>query len=146
MSPDSPDNHPRNHHFPHLLPPDAAVWNRFLSVHADKYLSFEYDLRVGKGRDPGAAFTTNIRSMALQLSQRRIDAIGHKRDSVTIFEITRKAGLTALGQLQAYPVLYRELFPGDYPLHTILVAESLQDDILQVLRATNTAFLLFPPT
>lgn len=132
--------------FPHLLPQDAEVWKRFLTEHEHAYNYFEYDLRVGLGRDPGETFNANIRGMAIQLSQRRIDAVGFQTDIITIFEITTSAGLTALGQLQAYPLLYRRSFPTNSKIQILLIAEHLQDDIEHVLLDASIPFLLFPST
>lgn len=118
-----------NNRFTHLLPQDIEVWKRFLDSPANNYDFFEYDIRVGEGRDPGNDFDDNRRSHAIKLSQRRIDAIGHHKDHLAIFEITRYAGLKALGQLIAYPILYKSKFAPSLPLVPILIAEELQTDV-----------------
>lgn len=133
-----------NRFYPHLLPQDIEVWKRFLSAHANEYNSFEYDLRVGAGRDPGEDYEQNIRTMAISLSQRRIDAVGHRNGSIDIIEITTRAGLTAIGQLQVYPNLYKRLHNPTMPISPLLVAERIQDDILPYLLESGIRFLLFP--
>ena len=40
-----------NQKYPHLLPVDVPVWERFLSLFGDMYKSIDYDIRVGHGRD-----------------------------------------------------------------------------------------------
>jgi len=130
--------------FPHLLPWDAAIWRSFLELNGHDYQSFEYDVRVGDGRDPGPEYTQNIRNMAIQLSQRRIDAVGFQPGTITLFEITGSIGMTALGQCHAYPILYRLKNPGNYTLRIILVAAHLQDDIQTSLVARQIPFALFP--
>lgn len=114
--------------YPHLLPQDAAVWDRFLALHGSEYITIDYDIRVGDGRDPGPETPDNLRSMALDLSMRRIDAVGDTGDQIHIIEITRVAGLKALGQLLAYPTLYATRFPTTKPIIPILVAESFDSD------------------
>ena len=133
-----------NRYFPHLLPKDIEVWKRFLEAHAKEYDYFEYDVRVGEGRDPGPEHTNTIRSMAIGLSQRRIDAIGYRKDRATIFEITTSAGLTAVGQLQVYPQLLKMLHPTQTMEPPILIAERIQDDILPYLQQHNIKYILFP--
>jgi len=124
-----------NRLFPHLLPKDIEVWKRWQARYGQDYNQFLYDLRCGTGRDPGETYPDNIRQMAIGLSQRRIDAIGRQQAGVTLFEITTNAGLTAIGQLTAYPILYRECFPDETIIATALVAESIQTDIQSTLAA-----------
>ena len=133
-----------NRYFPHLLPQDIEVWKRFLAEHGHEYDYFDYDVRVGEGRDPGPEHTQTIRSMAIGLSQRRIDAIGFRNGTATIFEITTRAGMTAIGQLQVYPQLFRTLNPSIRLEPPILIAERIQDDILPYLQQNNIKYILYP--
>lgn len=131
---------PKNHLYPHLLPDDIAVWENFLSEHAELYDHFDYDVRVGVGRPRPDLATVNLRRMATDLSQRRIDAVGHNKSGITIIEITHTAGLKALGQMKAYPTLYRSKYPGSPPIQSLLVAGTLESDIVQALRAEKIPF------
>lgn len=126
--------------FPHLLKPDVQVWKRFLEAFRDNYTHFDYDVRVGYGRDPGDGFPPNIRQMGIDLSQRRIDAIGHRSDRIDIIEITHSAGLKAIGQLLAYPVLYGHMFKPSLPLIPLLVCADIQTDIKQPLTDLHIPF------
>lgn len=128
--------------FPHLLPADAELWERFLQEHGGEYSEIIYDVRVGQGTDPGPAYPDNIRYDAIVLSQRRIDAIGFQAKLVTIFEITCNAGLTALGQLMAYPGLYRMTYSPILPLRPMLVAYSFQSDIEPMFTENGIPFTL----
>jgi hypothetical protein len=126
-----------NRLYPHLLPPDIKVWERFLSKYGPIYADFLYDVRVGQGRDPGQKYPENIRGMAIGLSQRRIDAIGIVPDGVHIIEVTQDAGLTAIGQLTMYPILYAIDYPDKPILNIILVCETIQSDIEPALKRMN---------
>lgn len=128
--------------YAHLLPPDVQVWERYLTAFRHRYSHFEYDIRVGLGRDPGPNFDPTMRSMALDLSLRRIDAIGFTPERITIIEITHSAGMTALGQLRAYPTLYRLTYMPDLPLSTLLVAAQLQSDIQVILEHEHIPYVL----
>lgn len=123
--------------YPHLLPEDVIVWERWLATNATKYLSFDYDVRVGPATDPGDNYDPNIRKMASDLSRRRIDAVATTPSGTTLIEITRRAGLTAIGQLFAYPVLYRQTFPDTGPITMLLVCEALGTGVQDVLEAHN---------
>lgn len=130
--------------FTHLLAPDRALWQRFLDTYPGRYISLDYDVRVGSGRDPGPAFSDPMRSMALSLSQRRIDAIGLCSDRLEIVEITMNAGLTALGQLIAYPLLYAADFNPTLPVIPILVCQAMQPDMADIYTRMNITFFVNP--
>lgn len=130
--------------FPHLLKEDALVWQRYLSAESQKYSSIDYDVRVGLGRDPGPRFKSTLRSMAVDLSMRRIDAVGYNSTGIVIIEVTRSAGITAVGQLLAYPILYQQTYFPDRPLSVLLVAEEIQTDLEPVFQQLNIPYALFP--
>lgn len=120
----------RNHKYPHLLPDDVVVWEQFLKAHPNLFHTLDYDVRIGVGRPRPDLPDANLRKMATDLSQRRIDVVGHQDEIRTIIEITHSAGLKALGQLHAYPILYAQTYPGQYRLRTLLVAGALQSDMI----------------
>jgi hypothetical protein len=134
----------RNRQFPHLLAPDIDLWERFLAANPDRFKAYEYDIRVGAGRDPGADTPENIRGMALDLSQRRIDAIGYTPNDITIIEITCSAGLRAVGQMLAYPHLYRMTHSPTAPIKILLVASEIQTDMIPVLNTLKIPFEVYP--
>lgn len=130
--------------YPHLLPVDAELWHaHFLTLGAN-YNQIDYDVRVGQGRDPGDAFDDTMRQMALSLSTRRVDAVGHSNTGIDIIEVTHSAGLTAIGQLIAYPILYAQTYPTTRPIRPVLVAGELQTDILPVLTRLRIQYFLYP--
>lgn len=133
----------RNSRFPHLLPQDVEIWLKFLNSPANIYSHFDYDVRVGDGRDPGTDFSEANRELGIMLSQRRIDAVGHHQSHLAIIEITRNAGLKALGQLIAYPVLYQLKFKPEKALKPILVAETMQTDASEPFHSNRIAVLLY---
>jgi hypothetical protein len=128
--------------FPHLLPVDAAVWQRWLDRYGHLFKRFDYDLKVGRGRDPGPATDPKMRQMAVTLSQRRIDAVGYRGSETHLFEITTLADLKCLGQIQAYPLLYAQTFPTLGILKTAVVAERLGTDLETAYRQANVTVYL----
>jgi len=89
----------------------------------------DYDVRVGEGRDPGAGFPDNMRQMAIDLSKKRIDAVAYMPDQIWTIEITKHAGLKALGQLIAYPILFTLKYNPLLPVQPVLVCEDLITDM-----------------
>ena len=123
--------------YTHLLKPDADLFALYLDTMSEPYTHIDFDVRVGLGRDPGPDFPTNIRQMAIHLSQRRIDAVGFHGDHIDIIEITTSAGLTALGQLNAYPKLYLATYFPVLPVTPVLVSYQFEADVEQFYIDSN---------
>lgn len=134
----------RNLKFPHLLPADVPVWERFLKAFPDRYDFIDYDVRVGRGRPAPAGSDPAIQKDARDLSRRRIDAIGFTAGQIDIIEITRLVDLKAIGQLIAYPVLYQTTFRPSIPVRTIIVAEEFHTDIAEVIATLPVTVWLSP--
>lgn len=134
----------RNNLYPHLLQPDIDLWIRFLDKYEDHYNDFDYDVRIGKGRDPGNSEPENIRKMAIGLSQRRIDVVGYKEDEIQIIEITLSAGLKCIGQMETYPLLYKQTYNSLLPVTTLILAEKIEADIEPILIERNYKYIIIP--
>ncbi len=90
---------------------DVVIWKAFLAKYGKEYTSFDYDFKVGEGTDPGEEISENFRNDFIELSKKRIDAIGYRSSGVTIFEVKPRAGTQALGQLITYKSLYEKNYP-----------------------------------
>ena len=134
----------KNNPFPHLLPPDVPVWKRFLAKFGSMFYRIDYDVRVGDGRPVSPTEPKNIKKMAIMLSQMRIDAVGFSSAGVAIIEITRHAGLKAIGQLETYPILYQKKYRPRARIYPILVCESINSDILPILKQKQIDYVLLP--
>lgn len=133
-----------NNLYPHLLQPDIDLWIRYLELHEDKYNNFDYDVRIGEGRDVGDIHPETIRKMAIGLSQRRIDVIGYKDDEIEIIEITLSAGLKCIGQLETYPILYKQTYRPVLPVTTLLLTEKIESDIEPILKERGFKYIVLP--
>ena len=134
----------RNRYYPHLLDPDIDVWEQFLPAYGMLYTSFDYDIRVGKGRDPGPYVQDKYRKVGIELSQKRIDAVGHRPGRIDIIEITVHADLKTLGQLIAYPDLYASTFNYRGPIQPVLVAREISSDLTPAILKHQIKTYLFP--
>lgn len=130
--------------YPHLLDQDAPVLTAFLLQHGHDYRQVDFDVRIGTGRDPGPDYDEYIRKMALDLSRRRIDALGTGPRGTDIIEVTSDAGMTALGQLIAYRTLWIREHPDLDRPRIVLAARSLQTDVLQAYKEMGVVMHLYP--
>lgn len=128
--------------YSHILEPDRTLFQLFIESKIYPYVNLDFDVRVGVGRDPGPTFTDDIRRMAIHLSQRRIDCVAHTLSLIHIIEVTYSAGLTSLGQLIAYPQLYKASYRPALPVFPVLVCHDFQTDAQQHFVDHHIAFHL----
>lgn len=131
-------------HIPHMLPDDVPVARRWMQRVARQVERFEFDVQVGEGRPAPDSLAPQYQKMALDLSRRRIDIVAHFRDHIVLVEVTRRAGIKAIGQLVTYPVLYEKTWHPLKPVKALLVAEELSSDIKPVLDAKHIDYILLP--
>lgn len=133
------------HPFPHLMPAEAIIWTRFMAQHGHEWDRWDYDVRVGEGRPVDPSWPREIQDMARHLTRKRIDAIGWRGNSPTIFEVTPRAGRATLGAIW----MYAELFDREHPEHpvatTAVVTVRIDPDVLATFERDGTAVYLLEP-
>lgn len=133
-----------NRHYPRLSEQDIALLLDFQADHFGLYTNWEYDLRIGTGRDPGTDFDPAIRKMAIMLSQRRIDAVAEHRDHIAIFEITQTAEHRPLSQIMLYTNGYRDLKNPTKPILPYILCRQISGDILQECQNHGCRVHIYP--
>jgi RecB family endonuclease NucS len=68
------------------------------------------------------------------LTAYRVDVVGHVAGGYEIIEVKMDAGITAVGQLVGYPMLWRASMPGLRLAGVRLVCASVSADIRGILR------------
>ncbi len=122
-----------NRLYPHLMPTEIPIWEQWLKTYEQEYNRFDYDVRVGESITPPPTVDANICAMAVSLAKKRIDVVGWKNDQPTIIEIKDYVGLTALGQMFSYPLLYQWEFPETKPPELLLIATRFLPDTKTIL-------------
>jgi len=138
------DTYTKRRKFPHLLPKEVLIWNKFLDVHQKEYESFDYDIHVGFGADLPERVSPMIRKIALGLTRKRIDVVGYKPNSITIFELKPEAGLSAIGQCLAYYYLYRREFRPKRKVLMRIVSTTTSRDTKDTAAAYGINWILVP--
>ena len=115
--------------YPHLMVNDVVIWERYLELHAKEWDSFEYDVRVGEGQQPNTEHPEYIQTMAVALTEKRIDVVGRIRGRVWIIEVKPSAMLSAVGQLISYQILYEERFPWAGRTELMVVTDRVGPDL-----------------
>lgn len=121
--------------YPHMMPAEVPIWERFLNLHGEYYDAFDYDIHVGKGvgRIPG--YSEEQQRQADAVSRKRIDAVGKRGPEVWILEVKPYAGLSAIGQVEGYEILWNLEFPFLRATHKAIVTDRLESDIQTIAEA-----------
>ncbi len=123
--------------FPGMLPREIVVWRAWLRIFEREYDGFDYNVRLGRGDDPGPSFDDSIRQMAIENSKKRVDAVLFQGSRPTIVEVKDRAQASAVGQLLTYESLWLERFPTGPRPRLLLVTNRIAPDILPVLRKSG---------
>jgi len=126
--------------YPHLSPADKKIWERYLATMPTSLGAVSYDLRVGIGQDPGETYQDNIRTMAVKLTQLRIDVLNKFNNSYQIIEVKFDPGPGAVGQLIAYRDLFVLEYPELRPVNLFLLCNKITPDLVTVCRMNNISF------
>ena len=114
--------------YPHFFPGDIPIWERFIDRFGADFLGFDYDVKVGSGTEPIEGLGDQYARMQSILSKYRIDVVGYKPDSITIFETKPEAGTVAVGQIHTYTNLYlRDFKPSLKVIGAIVTDRELPD-------------------
>lgn len=120
--------------YPHLLPVDAHLWDRFIRFYPDYFDKVAYDIHLGKGVRTPDDFDPKLRSLAVFLTQKRLDVLGVNGRDVTIIELKPYAGTTALGQLLTYQVLFYHQYPRLSVPQLMIITDMVQPDMAVVCK------------
>jgi hypothetical protein len=134
----------RLHSYPHMLPPDARIWDAFVYLHSTAFTNVQYDVHVGEGMPRQQHWDDSIYRMAKIITQRRIDVIGWKNQIPWIIEVKQSPGVSAVGQLVSYKTLYLREYPQHISVKLYLICDRLDQDIAFVLRQNNIFFTVVP--
>lgn len=107
--------------YPGMFLPEQEVWRAWLTKHQQYYESFEYNVRVGPGEDPGPTYDKAMREGWIKNTQSRIDVVGYKRIGREIIEVKVRAASDVIGQIQTYLHLYPSSYEYAGPLTARIV-------------------------
>lgn len=114
--------------YPHMLPADVRLWERWLDKHGDFFTSVQYDVHVGGDVERLPHWSDKFTTEASWLAAKRIDVVGYKPGEIWLIEVKPEAGTAAIGQLVSYLILYRLKFAPAADLICALVTNYLVPD------------------
>jgi len=123
--------------YPHMIGEDAILWTRFIEGHPEYFDSVDYDFRVGDGASVPEDFDVEMSRMVTSLSQKRIDVLGWNDEVPTIVEVKGRVGLSTLGQVYGYRVLFMEGFTHIAKPKILVVCERISADDRFVMQSSG---------
>ena len=123
----------RKKKYPHMMAQEIRIWKKFLKKHGHNFTKYRYDVHVGRGVGILPGFAPVLQQMAITLTQKRIDVVAGRGSDVWIIEIKERAGMSAIGQLLTYRELYFKRFGFGRVSGLIVVAETTDPDVVDVL-------------
>jgi hypothetical protein len=122
--------------YPGMLPREILIWETWLKTNAGRFDTYDYNVRVGDGRDPGAGFPQWARDMAISSSQLRLDVLAWNGTQATIIEVEENPGMRAIGQIIGYETFWvRDNRTLPRPRLLLIVAVLNSDPALVATRA-----------
>jgi hypothetical protein len=113
----------------------TQLWVKFLKLYQTEFQTFTYNVRLGKGLDPGPSASDTTRVQWQALTSKRADVVAERPGQTWLIEVEPRITARTVGQI----VTYRHLIPQYWP-----VRESLISDMGHVLRKQNVLWFKFP--
>jgi hypothetical protein len=106
-----------------MLAKEQAIWEQFQAANPGIFTEVDYNVRVGKGFDPGPTYDDAARQQAILNSQCRIDVVALQDNTWWLIEVKHRCGAGALGQLQQYEILFEQTYPDRRPIKLAMVTD-----------------------
>lgn len=128
--------------YPHLMPEDVAVWERFIAANPDRFDSCQYDVPVGSvpdfvKNDPSA----DMASME-KLYKLKIDVVGSRREALTIVELKPACTMSTLGQVKGYKHLYERDYSPPEEVGAMVICGAAKPDVLEYAKAEGVEVVI----
>jgi len=127
--------------YPHMMPYDVAIWERFIENNPNAYEKCIYDFPVGSLPDFDTTLDVGAGSTAQALYKKRIDVVGLNGDKVDIIELKPNASASALGQVLAYVELYKRDVSMTPVPRAVLITDTIRSDMEQLALALGVTLI-----
>lgn len=128
--------------YPHMMPADVAIWERFIELHPDAYDFVEYDVKVGSVPE----FVSNNPDEAMQkqapLYEKKIDVLAYFRTEIDIIELKPRARMSTLGQVKGYVTLYKRDYEPLEKINAVIITDALMPDMGELAKAEGVGLYI----
>lgn len=115
--------------YKHMGKRDAAVWHRWLAIHAAHWQGVAYDVAVGGHLPSEEPAEGEFVKMWQYQTALKIDALIVREDRVMVVEVRPWATVSALGACLCYTIVLERAGLTKTPLYPAIVCEGIQTDV-----------------
>lgn len=135
--------------YPHLMPNDIRIWERFIKIFPNFYQSVDYDIKVGHPRIYPGNLTDQYKKDLEYLSKKRIDVVGYRGNEIHIIELKPSANFQAIGQVLGYLELFEPYAPKEANLTGFIITDFEVPDVKDICKKKGLLYVklwdtLFP--
>jgi hypothetical protein len=130
--------------YPGMQVAEILVWRAFLQANGGSYDRFDYNVSLGPGVIPPLSLVEPYRSASINASKLRIDAVGWRGGSPTLFEVERYAKPRSVGQLLTYRALWEQDFATSASPGLVLVCSDYNSHIAAALAEHGIDLAVYP--
>ena len=107
---------------------DRPIWLRWLLSHEHAHEWYAYDVPIGGQDCDDPTLPEALRRQWRYCTAKRIDVLAQRGARFTIFEVRYQAGVSAIGALLVYAVLFAEHNPALAPPALHLITDAIAPD------------------
>lgn len=96
----------KKHWYPHMMPEDVAVWERYIDAFPNAFDSCQYDVAVGRVPEFVETGTPEDHLSMERLYKKKIDVVAIKDDTISVIELKPQCSMSTIGQVLGYQHLY----------------------------------------
>lgn len=115
--------------YPHMAKRDAAVWERWLRIHAAHWQGVAYDVALGGLAPETTDADPSFLSMWQYQTALKIDAFVIREDQALVIEVRPYATVSAIGAALCYAMVLERIGASTLPLVPAIVCEGIQTDV-----------------
>lgn len=128
--------------YPHMKPRDIAIWERFVIAAPSAYELVQYDFHVGNPPSFNPLMDDGTDANQDALYRLKIDVVGHNGNDVDIIELKPDAGPSAIGQVQAYKMLYERDEEPSTPVNTVIITDIERPNMADLCKSAGVKLII----
>ena len=121
--------------YPHMRPRDVEIWDKYIALNPEDFMSVRYDVKVGEPELPGEDISDAVINDWRDLCRWGIDAVAEDEFAIYAIEVKPNATAGALGQAVAYAKLLEIKWKPKKPVIPAVVTDHISDITAQAANA-----------
>ena len=123
--------------YPHLMPEDTVIWNKFLKDPPIRIDKVWYDVRVGAAVPVPTGQPEWLTKFSEYSTRKRIDMVWLCGLNYWVVESKPHAGLVALGQVLYYGWAFEREYQPAQPIIRGIITDIVDEDLIPVFEAAG---------